>query len=56
MAAELPPFRPTVSELIESADGLRDIMKKCWLEHPDVRPTFPDLCKEIDSLMKANGL
>jgi len=53
---ELPPFRPTVSELIESAEGLRDIMKKCWLEHPDVRPTFPDLCKEIDGLMKANGL
>ena len=56
MTPELPPFRPTVSELIENAEELRDIMKKCWLEHPDARPTFHELCKGIDSLIRANGL
>eukprot|EP00794_Sanderia_malayensis_P009042 gene9042-10009_t len=56
IAGELPPFRPTVSELIEEAEGLRDIMKKCWLEHPNIRPSFHELCKDIESMMKANGL
>eukprot|EP00795_Rhopilema_esculentum_P009039 gene9039-16682_t len=55
VVAELPPYRPTVSELVESAESLRDVMKKCWQEHPDCRPTFQDLCKDIEALMKANG-
>ena len=56
IAGELPPYRPAVSDLVKNAEGLRDLMKKCWLEHPDVRPSFHELCKEIEALKKANGL
>ena len=53
---ENPPFRPTVSELIEKAESLRDVMKNCWNEIPDERPTFPDIRKTIEALLKDNGM
>lgn len=53
---ENPPFRPHVPQLIEHAEPLRDLMKRCWNENADERPTFQETKKEIENLMKANGL
>ncbi len=55
-AGELPPFRPTVSEIMDEAAGLRDLMKRCWLENPDIRPSFHDISKDIEAMMKASGM
>ena len=51
-----PPFRPVVSELISRAEGLHDVMKKCWLENPEDRPYFSELRKDVEVMMKANGM
>lgn len=51
-----PPYRPIVQQLLDGAEGLRDVMKKCWNENPDERPSFSDLCKDVESMMKANNL
>ncbi|XP_047143124.1 atrial natriuretic peptide receptor 1 isoform X1 [Hydra vulgaris] len=53
---ENPPFRPHVPQLIENAEDLRDIMKKSWVENADERPSFTDIRKEIEGLMKRNNL
>ncbi|XP_057310998.1 atrial natriuretic peptide receptor 1-like isoform X2 [Hydractinia symbiolongicarpus] len=53
---ENPPFRPHVPQLIENAEQLRDLMKRCWDENADERPAFPEIRKEIENLMKQNGL
>ncbi|XP_066910616.1 atrial natriuretic peptide receptor 1-like [Clytia hemisphaerica] len=53
---ERPPFRPHVPQLIENAETLRDLMKKCWDENADERPSFAECRKEIENLMKINGL
>ncbi|XP_057310994.1 atrial natriuretic peptide receptor 1-like isoform X2 [Hydractinia symbiolongicarpus] len=53
---ENPPFRPHVPQLIENAEQLRDLMKRCWDENADERPAFPEIRKEIENLMKRNGL
>jgi len=53
---ECPPFRPAVPHLIEKVEGLRDLMKRCWLEEPDDRPSVFDIRKEIESMMRHNGL
>ena len=34
---EIPPFRPQVSQLIDKAEPLRELMKRCWYENPDER-------------------
>jgi len=53
---ENPPFRPHVPQLIENAESLRESMKKCWDENADDRPSFAENRKEIENLMKMNGL
>lgn len=53
---ENPPFRPHVPQLIENAETLRDLMKRCWNESADDRPSFAESRKEIEGLMKDNGL
>ena len=53
---ENPPFRPHVPQLIENAEDLRDVMKRSWVENADERPSFTDIRKEIENLMKRNGL
>lgn len=53
---ENPPFRPHVPQLIENAETLRDLMKRCWDESADDRPSFAESRKEIEGLMKDNGL
>ena len=53
---ENPPFRPTVCELIDKAEGLRDLMKNCWMENPDERPTFQAIRKNIEVMMKDNKM
>ena len=53
---ECPPFRPPVPYLIEKVEALRDLMKRCWAEDPDDRPSIFDVRKEIESMMRHNGL
>ena len=53
---ENPPYRPHVPQLIENAESLRELMKRCWDEQPEDRPTYHDIQKEIEALMKHNGL
>ena len=53
---EKPPFRPHVPQLIENAENLRELMKRCWDESADDRPSFAENRKEIENLMKNNGL
>ena len=54
--AECPPFRPPVPYLIEKVEVLRDLMKRCWAEDPDDRPSTTEIRKEIESMMRHNGL
>jgi len=51
-----PPFRPVVSEFISGAEGLREVMKKCWFENPEERPYFSELRKDVEVMMKDNGM
>ncbi|XP_065065708.1 uncharacterized protein LOC135691687 [Rhopilema esculentum] len=53
---ECPPFRPPVPYLIEKVEGLRDLMKRCWCEEPDDRPSIVEIRKEIENMMAHNGL
>ena len=53
---EDPPFRPHVSEMIEKAESLRDLMKRCWRERPDERPQFSEIKNDIEKVLKHNGL
>lgn len=53
---ENPPFRPHVPQLIANAECLRDLMKRCWDENADERPSFAEARKEIENQMKHNGL
>ena len=55
-ARSVPPFRPVVQDLLDGAEGLRDVMKKCWSENPEERPHFSELKKDVEVMMKANGL
>ena len=51
-----PPFRPVVSTYIARAERLYDVMKKCWTERSEERPTFAELRKEVEAMMKVNGM
>lgn len=51
-----PAFRPVVPELVDGAEGLRDVMKRCWAENPEERPQFSELRKDVEVMMKNNGL
>ena len=55
-AGEDPPFRPTVSDLIDEADGLRHLMKNCWSENPFERPTFVAIRKTVEAMLKINKM
>eukprot|EP00794_Sanderia_malayensis_P009041 gene9041-10008_t len=50
------PFRPSIQCPIKNAEDLEVVMRKCWNENPAERPSFSDLRKDLESLMKANGL
>ena len=52
---ENPPFRPYVPMVIEKAEQLKTLMKRCWNENDDDRPTFHEIKKDIEILMKRNG-
>ncbi|XP_014663428.1 PREDICTED: atrial natriuretic peptide receptor 1-like [Priapulus caudatus] len=47
MEPELPPYRPTIDDACSSE--LADVMRSCWNENPDERPTFV----HIRSMMRA---
>ena len=53
---ENPPFRPYVPHSIENATQLKFLMKKCWNENADERPNFHEIKKDVENLMKQNGL
>jgi len=54
--AEVPIFRPTVSNIIEELDELRDLMKTCWEEDPDSRPDFPEIKRRINRILVTKGM
>ena len=53
---EFPPFRPTVSELISGVEEMRELMKHCWEEHPDLRPDFHEIKKTMNKILTNNGM
>ena len=53
---EFPPFRPTVSELISGVEEMRELMKQCWEEHPDLRPDFHEIKKTMNKILANNGM
>lgn len=54
--AEVPVFRPTVLNIIEELDDLRDLMKTCWEEDPDFRPDFPEIKRRINRILVTGGM
>ena len=55
-SGELPPFRPTVSELITKVEELRELMKQCWVENPDLRPDFQEIKKIVNKILTNKGM
>ncbi|XP_068761980.1 LOW QUALITY PROTEIN: atrial natriuretic peptide receptor 1-like [Montipora capricornis] len=53
---EFPPFRPTVSELIAGVEEMRELMKQCWEENPDMRPDFHEIKKTMNKMLTNNGM
>ncbi|XP_068761981.1 atrial natriuretic peptide receptor 1-like [Montipora capricornis] len=53
---EIPPFRPTVPALISRVEELRELMKHCWEEKPEVRPDFHDIKKSMQKIINNNGM
>lgn len=53
---EFPPFRPTVSELITGVEEMRELMKQCWEESPDLRPDFHEIKKIMNKILTNNGM
>lgn len=53
---EFPPFRPTVSELITGVEEIRELMKQCWEESPDLRPDFHEIKKIMNKILTNNGM
>ena len=53
---EVPIFRPTVFNIIEELDELRDLMKTCWEEDPDSRPDFPEIKRRMNRILVMSGM
>ena len=53
---EIPPFRPTVSQLIPRVEELRELMKLCWDEKPEARPEFHDIKKTLQRILNNSGM
>ncbi|XP_020901343.1 atrial natriuretic peptide receptor 1 isoform X2 [Exaiptasia diaphana] len=53
---EFPPFRPTVPVLIAGVEELRELMKQCWQEEPDLRPDFTEIRKIMNKILINNGM
>lgn len=54
--AEIPPFRPTVVNLITGVEELRELMKLCWEEKPEARPDFHDIKKTMHRIVSNSGM
>jgi hypothetical protein len=53
---EFPPFRPTVPVLIAGVEEIRELMKQCWQEEPDLRPDFNEIKKIMNKILVNNGM
>ena len=53
---ELPPYRPIVTFSIENAERLQGVMKDCWREAPEKRPSFQEIKYEVEGAMTRCGL
>ena len=53
---EVPPFRPTVTTLIPRVEELRELMKTCWEEKPEVRPDFHDIKKSMQRILNNSSM
>ena len=53
---EIPPYRPVVVHPIENAERLLGLMKDCWRETPEKRPSFQEIKYEVESAMTRCGL
>ena len=56
MDGETPPYRPVVVHPIENAERLLPLMRDCWRENPDKRPSFQEIKYEVESAMARCGL
>ncbi|EDO30985.1 predicted protein [Nematostella vectensis] len=54
--SEFPPYRPIVANLIDGAEELRDLMKQCWAEDPDLRPDFTEIKKTVRRIVDKSGM
>ena len=53
---EIPPFRPTVAQLIPRLEELRELMKWCWDEKPETRPDLHDIKKTMQRIVNNSGM
>ncbi|XP_028395101.1 receptor-type guanylate cyclase Gyc76C-like [Dendronephthya gigantea] len=53
---EYPPYRPVVIHSIENAERLLALMKECWREVPEKRPSFQEIKYDVESAMTRSGL
>ncbi|KAL9957058.1 hypothetical protein ACROYT_G038645 [Oculina patagonica] len=54
--AQVPIFRPTVLNIIEELEELRDLMKHCWEEDPDSRPDFTEIRRRMNRILVTKGM
>lgn len=54
--AQVPIFRPTVLNIIEELEELRDLMKHCWEEDPDSRPDFTEIKRIMNRILVTKGM
>ncbi|XP_068673835.1 atrial natriuretic peptide receptor 1-like isoform X3 [Montipora foliosa] len=49
MMRESPPFRPKFQNLMKGSDlpALRQMVERCWSEHPESRPEFEELKRQM---------
>ena len=53
-AMECPPYRPVVTNTISKIEELSDLMRECWADIPQERPTFNELKKRVHKLLINN--
>lgn len=53
---ETPPYRPLVFHHINNAERLLTLMKECWREDPNKRPSFNEIKYEVVAAMNRCGL
>ncbi len=48
-----PPYRPNIPTG-SIPDEWKDLMDQCWIENPDMRPTFPQILDRVAKIIKSS--